>query len=466
MFVLRRWLAAAVPAILASGCVSYAPDPLVPEAELAVLRGVVLDGVVIEHAVPGDGPVHERAPFDLSDGLSEDEIVAVALTLNPALRARRLEIGEAEALLVGAGLLPNPEVGVTWRTGIGGADGHSVDADLLMDLLQPWRREAREAVAGAHIATVRAEIVADEWSLVREARVRLLDVSAAVQVASMLDEEVDIRTRMLDLAVRSRDAGEGTDLDVSVAELELAEMRRDQRFAQAETAAARRSLNALLGLPPEYELPLTGDSAAATVTVFADPSNEELERRVLAGRPELRALEAAYEEAEQQLRLAILGQYPALELGLGFERESEGDSFLGPTAGIELPIFDRNQGQIAERMAARDRARATYIATLHRLRAEAYDARASLRIARQEIEIQDRDVLPRVQRNQDLVEGALRAGELRVLDWVSAQQRALRARRTYLETLLRYQRSVIEIEAATGMPLSQPVSGPPDGTQE
>lgn len=466
MFVSRRWLAAVMPAVLVSGCVSYSPDPLVAEEELAALRSVVLDDLVIEHAVPGDGPVPELASFDPTDGLGEDEVVAVALTLNPGLRARRLEIGEAEALLIGAGLLPNPEIGVTWRTGIGGADGHSVDADLLMDLLQPWQRKAREAVAGAHIETVRAEIVADEWRLVREARIRLLDVNSAVQIAAMLDEAVGIRTRMLDLARRSRDAGEGTDLDVSAAELELAEMRRDQRFAQAEVAVARRNLNALLGLPPEYELHLTGLGARAAVTVFSDPSNEELEHRVLAGRHELRALEAAYEKAEQQLRLAVLGQYPSLELGLGFERESEGDKFLGPAAGIELPIFDRNQGEIAERLAARDRARATYVATLHRLRAEAYEARARLRTAREEIDAQDRDVLPRVRRNQDLVEGAFRAGELRVLDWVTAQQRALGARRTYLETLLRYQRSVIEIEAATGMPLSQPVSASPESDQE
>ncbi len=466
MFVLRRWFAAILPAILVSGCVSYAPHPLVPDDELAALRSAGLDDLVIEHATPGDGPLPDMMSFDLADGLNEAELVAVALTLNRELRARRLEIGEAEALLVGAGLLPNPEVGVAWRGGIGGADGHSVDADLLMDLLQPWQREAREAVAAAHIETVRAAIVSDEWRLVRETRLRLLAVRAAVQIADMLDEAVGIRSRMLDLAQRSRDAGEGTDLDVSAAELELAEMQRDQRFALAEAAAARRDLNAQLGLPSEYELHLTDADARVEVAVFSDPTNTELEQRVLAGRHELRALEAAYEEAEQQLRLAVLGQYPSLKLGLGFERESEGDSFLGPAAGLEIPIFDRNQGEIAERLVARDRARANYVATLHQLRAEAYESRAHLRTARAEIEAQQRDVLPRVRRNQDLIERAFRAGELRVLDWVAAQQRALRARRTFLETLLRYQRGVIEVEAATGMPLSQPVLLPSDQQAE
>ena len=466
MFEFRRWIAALLPAIVVSGCVSYAPHPLVPDDELAVLRSAGLDGFVVEHAAPGDGQVSSQLPFDITDGLDESELVAVALTLNPELRARRLEIGEAEALLIGAGLLPNPEVGVSWRTGIGGADGHSVDADLLMDLLQPWQREAREAVASAHIEVVRAEIVSDEWQLVRETRLRLLGVRAAARTAEMLEEAVDIRTEMQALAQRSRDAGEGTDLDVSAAELELAEMQRDQRFAVAALAASKRALNQTLGLPPEYELHLTGIDAPVAVTVFQDPSDEELERRLLAGRYELRALEAAYERAEQRHRLAVLGQYPSLELGLGFERESEGDSFLGPALGLELPLFDRNQGEIAETLAARDRARADYATTLHDLRAQAYEARAQLRTALEEVEAQQRDVLPRVRRNQDLIERAFRAGELRVLEWVTSQQRALAARTTYLETLLRYQRGVIEIEAATGMPLSQPTSPTPHDNSE
>ena len=466
MFELRRWIAALLPAIVVSGCVSYAPHPLIPDDELAALRSAGLDGLVVEHAAPGDGQVSSQHPFDITDGLDESELVAVALTLNPELRARRLEIGEAEALLVGAGLLPNPEIGVAWRTGIGSADGHSVDADLLMDILQPWQREARVDVATAHLDAVRAEIVADEWRLVRETRLRLLDLRSAVQVAETLDDAVGIRVRMLDLANRSRDAGESTDLDASAAELELAETQRDQRFARADVATARRELNAVLGLPPEYELDISDAGMPDVITVFSDSSDEDLERRVLAGRHELRALEAAYERSEHELRLAVLGQYPSLELGLGYERDSDGGSFLGPAAGVELPIFDRNQGEIAERLAARDRAHADYVATLHHLRAEAYDARAQLRTAREEVEAQQRDVLPRVRQNQDLIERAFRAGELRVLDWVAAQQRALRSRKTYLETLLRYQRGVIEIEAATGMPLAQPASTSTAETQK
>ena len=464
--VICACLSLLLPALLVPGCVSYTPEPLVPADELAALRHTSFADVIAEHAAPGTRTAGVTPAFDLTDGLSEDELIAVALTLNPDLHARRLEIGAAEALLIGAGVLPNPEVGVSWRTGIGGADGHSLDADLLMDILQPWLRSARQAIAMAHFETVQAEIVAEEWRLVRKTRIALLDVRSAVQIAAMLDDAVGIRAHMLDLAEKSRAAGEGTDLDVSSAELELAEMQRDQRFAQADVDIAGLQLNAVLGLPPDYRLHLTDENTRSTVTVFDALSNDELEQRLFSGRHELRALEAAYQRSELELELAVQRQFPSLQLGLGLEREAGGDSFLGPAIGLEFPLFDRNQAEIAEKTVARDRARAEYVATLHRLRADAYDARARLGTARREIEAQERDVLPKVRRNQDLIEGAFQLGEVGVLDWVTAQQRALRAQRTYLETLLRYQRSVIEIEAATGMPLVAPVVLPTrDGTQ-
>src|SRR6185503_12050232 len=114
------------------------------------------------------------------------------------------------------------------------------------------------------------------------------------------------------------------------------------------------------------------------VTVFEDVSDEELDRRLLAGRFELRALESAHQRAEHELRLAVQSQFPNLKVGLSGERDAGGDKHLGPGVELELPLFDRNQGEIAAKSNARDAARANFVAALHRLRAEAYEAKAQL----------------------------------------------------------------------------------------
>jgi len=451
----RSRLVLAALAFSIAGCAAFHPQPLKPEDELGALRRHDLAGFVVERARPGERAAPSDFPFDPSDGLDERELVAVALTLNPGLRAKRLETGEAQAALITAGLWPNPDLGVSWRTGVGGASGSNVAIDLLVELLKPWERRARKEVAVARIEEAKAGLIAEEWRLVADVRSQLLATLVAEHSLRLLEEEGRLREHVLRLAQRRVELGEGTKLDVSVAELDFAQVRQDARRAQAELGTARRNLNLQLGLPPELPVRLVEFEKPFTVTLFAELSDDELEQRLVAGRFELRAKESAYQKAEQELRLAVYQQFPGLKLGPSFERELGGDKSLGLGVALELPVFDRKQGEIAEKASQRDRLRAEYAALLHRLKAAAYEARAQLQAARLEVEFHEKETLPLATRSQALFEAAFRARELSVLDWLTAQQRTLRARRDYLESLGRYRQAVIHLEAATGMPLTQ-----------
>jgi outer membrane protein, multidrug efflux system len=271
---------------------------------------------------------------------------------------------------------------------------------------------------------------------------------------------VVLREQALGLVRRAREMGEGNELDISAAELELAEIRRDERRSETDLELARRALNQILGLPPSFALPLTDAEAPLKVTLFEDVSDEEIERRLLSGRFELRALEAAYARAEHELQLAVYRQFPGLKVGPALSGEPEGSHYLGLGVALELPILNQNQAAIAEKANQREQARASFVATLHRLRGESADAKTRLQRTRLEVEAQEKEVLPLIQRNQELFEGAFRQRVLNVLDWVTAQQRALRARLAYLDTLVRYRASVIELEAATGTSLARPAERP------
>lgn len=444
-----------------TGCASYRPMPLDPEADLRDLRQRDLHQFVVERARPGQrsGPPVEG--FDPLDGLDEAEVVAVALTLNPELRVRRAETGEARAALITAGLWPNPEVGVNPQWGVGGASGVAVEADALFQLLRPGERDARRQAARALVDEVDAEVVADEFRLVAEVRTQHLSVLAAERSVALLQQGVALRERARDLVRQQRKLGEATELEISTTELEVAQAQRELRQARIELGREGRELNRVMGLPPEYATRLTGLGEPLKITMFEDITDEELDRFLLTGRPELRAGEAAYRRAEQELRLAVIAQYPRLGLGPAFEKELDGDKALGLALSLELPVFNQNQGEIAERRAARERARATYVALLHRLTADSFAARADVRAARQEVEAQEREVLPLLRRNQELFEGAFKARELNIIDWITAQRRAVDAQREYAESLVRYQQAVIRLETATGHSPTQPARGGP-----
>ena len=70
-------------------------------------------------------------------------------------------------------------------------------------------------------------------------------------------------------------------------------------------------------------------------------------------RPDLIALRLGYRSADENVRAAILGQFPALVLGGSWSSDTSNVRSGGPTVTFDLPIFDRNQGRIAQTRATR-----------------------------------------------------------------------------------------------------------------
>ena len=183
------WIALGLATLGVGACAKYTPVPLEPQRELATFRSRSVSGFVVERAVPGHAEGSRQFKFDASDGLSEAEVVAVALTLNPDLRAKRLELGEARSLLIAAGVWPNPEIGFAWRGGVAGASGSVIEADALFELLRAGERSTRREAASARVEEVRAEIVAEEYRAVAEVRGQRWAVLAAHQSVRLLEDE-------------------------------------------------------------------------------------------------------------------------------------------------------------------------------------------------------------------------------------------------------------------------------------
>jgi len=70
-------------------------------------------------------------------------------------------------------------------------------------------------------------------------------------------------------------------------------------------------------------------------------------------RPDLVALRLGYHSADEDVRTAIIGQFPAFALGGQWGQDTTNVRSAGPTATFDLPVFDRNQGQVAQGRATR-----------------------------------------------------------------------------------------------------------------
>jgi outer membrane protein TolC len=81
-------------------------------------------------------------------------------------------------------------------------------------------------------------------------------------------------------------------------------------------------------------------------------------------RPDLIALQLGYRAQEETVRGAILAQFPALILGGSYASDTSHVYTVGPTITLDLPIFNRNQGNIAIARATRQKLHDEFAARL------------------------------------------------------------------------------------------------------
>jgi outer membrane protein TolC len=163
---------------------------------------------------------------------------------------------------------------------------------------------------------------------------------------------------------------------------------------------------------------------------------------------------------ESALQLEIARQRPDINIGPGYTYE-EKHSFFTVGLSTVLPIFNRNQGPIAEAEAHRQEAAAIFLETQAQVIAKSGRALARYTAALEELAEAERGV-KLLQDQRRAIEQSVRAGASDRLDLDDAQIQASGAARSRLDALARAQRALGELEDAVERPLASADEFPPN----
>lgn len=445
-----------------AGCMASHRKPIVDRQVLRDLQTIRLEGLgVVERKRDQNAP-----KIDAAKGLSMDEAAAVGLYLNPDLRAFRRERGVAEGQLISARLLPNPEIqtGALWNLlGAGGGIG-SGSLSALVAPFRPGERGARIARARARIEETRSLISAQEWKLAADVRKAYLTLWALEEQLKIDDAAVRLQERILKFFREKRELGDASRLDLNLVNIEYAQALRQREVTVSERDRARQSLLQLLGLPPLYELSLKEQSDPIAYKPF-QLELVALESLMIERRPQLAAAKQEYEQAEQDLRLAYIQRIPWFRLGPSYERESGGGegtvNRLGAGLGLDLPVFNWNQGAIASLQANRDKLLEGFTAKVHAARAELNEAYRNLRAQERLIHLYQDTIEPALDENVELTESGIQLREFNLVQLITTQDKVLKARRDFLASELEYWSAAIDLELAMGARLSEAETAKP-----
>jgi cobalt-zinc-cadmium efflux system outer membrane protein len=306
------------------------------------------------------------------------------------------------------------------------------------------RREEVGRFVGVEVAreaVVRAEVRARVRAAYVGAQLAGMQIRAAEKRAALVDQLVaGVRTRV--------ENGAASEVDLELARVEQGRATRDRVTAELARALALSELRVLVGLPPEAPVDLAGDPPRPQVpgTLAA------LLARARAQRGELKVLLASHDALDASVVRLRREAIPSPSFFVDVQRDLPGQLYVGGGIALQLPVWRRNQGELAVARAERERVDVEAAATEREIDAEVARAFAALGANRQIVDAMERQALPAADTAVTLITEGWRAGKFDLFRVIAASREAGDARRNQLESLGALWDAAIALDRATGAP--------------
>ena len=393
---------------------------------------------------PREGPAVFALPpgVTFSGSLTSGDAVTIALWNNASLQADLAGLEVTRADLVEAGQFRNPNFSTLFPVG-----PKPFEFLLTWPIEELWHRGKRIKAAELNVNAVATSLVQNGLNLIRDVRVAHAELWLAQQRARILQESVELRTRIATLTERRRDAGDGTGLDVRIAQVGVQSLAELSRYAAAETDVRRSSLRLLLGM--------RGDSRPIEAVIErrtppALPAVSALLETAVSNRPDLRAAEMNVQTAAERAKWERSQVLALLAPTLSVKEVGTDGLRAGPGLNMEIPILSRNQGRISRADAEVIRAGREYVSLRDRVEREVLEARARMLQALESVQGIATQVRPPIDDSIQLVQRAFQNGDVSFLNVLEVTRQRYDVDLREVEMAAAAERARAEMERALG----------------
>lgn len=320
----NQWLLSSLcVALIACGGASRGPLPAGPVLSNELRRRP------LRQVTPARRPLAEAlhassVRVDPSDGLSPDEAALVAVAINPSLQAIRDQRGVAQAQVVQAGILPNPQLSASADVPSNGrtaGTSTAFGAGLSWDLTPLLSVATAVEAARLSVASVASDIAWREWQVAQSARLnagRLIFIQRRLTLAEQSEAAF---SKQVDVIRQALEQANATVLALSTAQSAMQRAQLTRLRVLQEQRVARLALLSALGVPPTADVAV---DYAAKLPAWDDlPSLSDILKGLPQRRLDLRALQRGYRSQDAEIRTAVLRQFPALVVGVGHASDTE-----------------------------------------------------------------------------------------------------------------------------------------------
>src|SRR5713226_1728483 len=305
-------------------------------------------------------PGRAQTPASEQKTITLEELQQIALQHNPTFKQSAANIQAAEGRKKQSGLYPDPTVGyqgeqIRGGSFHGGEQGFFVQQDIVMGGKLGLNRK----IFDQELKQAQTEGEEQKLRVVTNVRVSYIQALAAQQTLELRQNLSKLADDAVETSHQLANVGQADAPDVLESEVEAQQAQLAVTLAERNQQRVWKALAAVVGNPQLPLMKLEG-KLEDTSPVNAD----ELVEKIVNESPAVRIAELGVKRAEAALARAKREPIPDLQLRGGLQQNGELSSdgrAVGlqgfADVGVRIPIFDRNQGNIATAKADAERAK-------------------------------------------------------------------------------------------------------------
>jgi outer membrane protein, heavy metal efflux system len=376
-------------------------------------------------------------------GLCLAQLEQIALRCNPTLCQAAMRVRAAKGEFEQVGLYPNPTAGYSSEEmGTNGTAGKQ-GAFVSQEFVTGGKLKLNRAVASQQIKQAEAAWQLQTRRVLNDVHSAYYEVLFAQQTMEINEQLVRVGEENLKAAEHLLAAKEVSLVDVLQASVEADAARVRLQNAHNRHQSAWRQLTAVIGAPEMQPVVLAGRLQNAPPQLGADSALQQ----VLAASPQLAEARAGLDRARWQVDREYAERIPNVNLRAAVHYNNEiGENIAAVEVGVPLPIFNRNQGNIAKAQAqlvAAENEVGRVELELRRKFASVFEQYSN---AQQQAQTYGERIVPNSQKTLDLTKSGYQQGEFNYQALLIAQRTYFQANLSYLESLLQLRLSAVAIE--------------------
>jgi cobalt-zinc-cadmium efflux system outer membrane protein len=385
-----------------------------------------------------------------------DDALRLALQHNHGLLALRSTILQSQASEITANLRPNPVL--NWDAQFLPIFNPSnfnndylnnnaqFDAGLSYLFERGKKRQHRLEAARDATTVVRSQVSDSERQLAFNVAQQFINVLLAESTLEFAQRDLDSFQKTVEISEARFHAGDMSEGDLLKIKLQLLQFQTDVSAAKLARVQALAGLRQFLGFESvrdDYDV--AGD-------LDYQPEQASLtDLKVLAGRsrPDLIAAQQSVTAARSQEALAVANGKVDLTAGANYTHTA-GLSTAAVLFNIPIPVFDRNQGEIARTRYAITQAQEQASETAQQVGTDVVDAYENLRSNDQIVQLYRGGYVDQAKQSRDISEYAYRRGAASLLDYLDSERTYRSNQLAYRQALASYMLALEQLREAVG----------------